>query len=156
MHKKKKATTAHKTEIGGAVTAAILAASAGAYLLSDKKHHAKLKAWAKRARVEVAQKARETQKLDKEEYGAIVERMISRYGSLENIHPRDCAAAVKELKAQWSAIQAHARKVAKKGATIKTATKKRKSPSVKTAKVSPRKKVSKRPTPSRTSKRKAR
>jgi uncharacterized membrane protein len=48
--KKKMGNSAKAWGIGGAVTAAAIAAAAGAYLLSDKKTKAKAKAWVVNAR----------------------------------------------------------------------------------------------------------
>lgn len=99
-------------EIGGAITAALLAASAGAYLLSDKKNQAKMKSWAKKAKIEVAKKAKVAKRLGESQYNAIVDEAVKHYGSLEDVSARDLLSAAKELKAQWDAIQKNAKKLA--------------------------------------------
>ena len=140
MKKSQKAKVVKGMEIGGAITAAVLAASAGAYLLSDKKRQAKMKAWAKKARIEVAKKAKMAKKLGKQEYVAIVDQVMKHYGSLENVSAGDLVAAGKELKAQWEAIQKQAKTMMK---PVKKAVKK--APARKTAKRSPaKKKISRR------------
>ncbi len=145
MNKTKKAKIIKGAEIGGAITAAVLAASAGAYLLSDKKRQAKMKAWAKKARVEVAKKAKVAKKLGKQEYAAIVDQVMKNYGSLEDISARDLVAAGKDLKAQWDAIQKQAKTMmgpAKKSAAKKAVHHKvsAKKPAHKSAKKSVRRK----------------
>ena len=120
MNKAKKAKIMKGAEIGGVVTAALLAASAGAYLLSDKKNQAKMKSWAKKARVEVAKKAKVAKRLGESQYKTIVDEVVKRYGPLEDVSARDLIAVGKELKAQWGAIQKSAQKLAK----TKTAPKK--------------------------------
>jgi hypothetical protein len=113
MKKTQKARVIKGAEVGGAITAAVLAASAAAYLLSDKKNQAKAKSWAKQARVDIAKKAKVAKKLGKKEYGAIVDQVTKRYGSLEDISARDIMTVAKELKGQWDAIQMHAKKMAR-------------------------------------------
>ncbi len=122
MKASKKAKIIKGAEIGGAITAALLAASAGAYLLSEKKNRTKANAWAQKARKEVAAKAKKAERLGKAGYSAIVDQVLARYGSLEDVSVRDLAAAGRELKSHWSAIEAHAMKIAKaKAASMKKA-----------------------------------
>jgi hypothetical protein len=109
--KKKTNNTAKAWEIGAGVTAAVLATAAGAYLLSDKKTKAKAKAWVSKAKTEVAKRAVAAKKIGKAEYGRIVDQMVKRYGSLENITAADVMMAAKELKGEWDHIQAHAKKI---------------------------------------------
>jgi hypothetical protein len=113
MATKKKSNNAKAWEIGGAVTAAALAAAAGAYLLSDKKTKAKAKAWVSKAKAEVAKHAKAAKQLSKAEYGRLVEKAVKQYGSMEKMTAGDVMMAAKELKAEWDHIQAHAKKVAK-------------------------------------------
>ncbi len=122
MKASQKAKIIKGAEIGGAITAALLAASAGAYLLSEKKDRTRVKEWAKKARKEVALKAKKAERLGKAGYGAIVDQVLSRYGSLEDVSARDLAAAGRELKSHWSAIEKHAMKLARaKAASMKKA-----------------------------------
>lgn len=122
-------------EIGGAVTAAVLAAAAGAYFLSDKKTQKKAKAWVSSAKKDIAAKAKVAKKLGKEEYNMIVDQVIKHYGPLEKLTAKDVITAAKQLKAEWTNIQKHAKtlvkpvakKIAKaKKAPVKKSTKARK------------------------------
>jgi hypothetical protein len=122
---KKAGNSARAWEIGGAITAATLAAAAGAYLLSDKKTKTKAKKWAVEARKDVAKHAKVAKKLGKQEYDRIVDEVVKQYGPLENLTPADVIRAGKELKGEWDKIQAHAKKLAKSYAPKKPAAKKK-------------------------------
>jgi hypothetical protein len=111
--KKKVDNTARNVGIGGAITAAALAAAAGAYLLADKKTKTKAKAWVSKAKVEVAKHAKTAKKLGEKEYNAFVEQAVKKYGSLENITAGDVMKAAKDLKGDWKRIQEHAHTFAK-------------------------------------------
>ena len=100
-------------EIGAGITAATIAAAAGAYLLSNKKTKTKARKWAMAARKEVAKNAKIAKKLGEKEYGRIVERAMKHYGSLEDMSAADIMAAARELKGEWKQIQSHAKKMAK-------------------------------------------
>ena len=100
-------------EIGGAVTAAVLAAAAGAYFLSDKKTQKKAKAWMMNAKKDIAARAKVAKKLGKEEYNMIVDQVIKRYGPLEKLTAKDVITAAKQLKAEWTNIQKHAKVLVK-------------------------------------------
>jgi hypothetical protein len=123
--KKKMNNTAKGWEIGGALTAAAIAAAAGAYLLSDKKTKAKAKAWVMKARTEIVKNAKTAKKLGEKEYGHIVEQAVKHYGSMEKLTPADVMAAGKELKNEWKKIQAEAAKMVKKAPIKKVAAKKK-------------------------------
>ena len=112
--KKKKGGNAKAWEIGGAITAATLAAAAGAYLLSDKKTKAKAKKWVMDARKEVVKHAKAAKKLSEKEYATMVDQAIKRYGSVNKMTTADIIAAGKELKSQWNKIHAEAMKMSKK------------------------------------------
>lgn len=135
--KKKVSSNAKAWEIGAGVTAAAIAAAAGAYLLSDKKTKTKAKAWVSKAKVQIAKHAKTAKKLGKAEYDAIVEKTVKQYGSLENLSAADVMMAAKELKGHWDNIQAEAEKMKK---TIKKATSKKTAPKAKTAKPKAKKK----------------
>lgn len=120
--KKKVDNTARNIGIGGAITAAALAAAAGAYLLSDKKTQTKAKAWVSKAKNEVAKHAKTAKKLGQKEYNVFVDQAVKKYGSLENITAGDVIKAGKDLKAQWNQIQEHAQRMAKKVAPKKKTT----------------------------------
>lgn len=120
--------------IGGALTAAAIAAAAGAYLLSDKKTKAKAKAWVVNARKEVVKNAKLATKLGEKEYGRIVEQAVKHYGSAEKLTAADMIAAGKELKSEWKRIQAEAKKMMKEVPAVKKVTAKKKKPAVRKAK----------------------
>ncbi len=126
MAAKKKANNVKAWEIGGAVTAAALAAAAGADLLSDKKTKAKAKKWVVSARKEVAKNAKVAKKLGAKEYAKLVDQAVKRYGSMEKMTAADMIAAGKDLKAEWTKINAEAKKMAKAYAPKKKAIVKKK------------------------------
>ena len=113
MKKAKKSSVKKGMEIGGVLTAAVLAAAAGAYFLSDKKTQTKAKAWVAKAKKEIAAKAKVAKKLGKEQYNAIVDEVVKHYGPLEKLTAKDVIIAAKQLKAEWENIQKHAKKIAK-------------------------------------------
>ena len=112
-------------EIGGAITAATIAAAAGAYLLSDKKTKTKAKKWVAAARKEVVKNAKVAKKLGEKEYSTMVDQAIKRYGSLDKMTAADVIKAGKELKGEWTKIQAEAKKMAKAHAPKKATAKKK-------------------------------
>ncbi len=124
MATKKKSGSAKAWELGGAVTAAALAAAAGAYLLSDKKTKARAKKWVVSARKEVAKNAKIAKKLGAKEYARIVDQAIKHYGPLEKMAAAEMLAAGKDLKGEWKRIHAEAKKMASKYTPKKAAKKK--------------------------------
>ncbi len=120
----KKAGSAKAWEIGGAITAATLAAAAGAYLLSDKKTKAKTKKWAMEARKEVIKNVKMAKKLGEKEYGRVVDEAMKHHAALENLTAADVIKEGKALKAEWKKIEAEAKKMAKAYAPKKAAAKK--------------------------------
>jgi hypothetical protein len=121
----KKGGNAMAWEIGGAITAATIAAAAGAYLLSDKKTKAKAKKWAMEARKEIVKNAKVAKKLGEKEYARIVDEAMKHRASLENLTAADIIKEGKELKSQWKKIQAEAKKMAKSYAPKKTVAKRK-------------------------------
>jgi hypothetical protein len=134
----KKGGSAKAWGIGGAITAATLAAAAGAYLLSDKKTKAKAKKWAMEARKEVVKNATVAKKLGEKEYARIVDEVMRHRGTLENLTAADIIKEGRGLKSQWKKIQAEAKKMAKSYAPKKAASKKK--PAHHKAKAKPAKK----------------
>jgi hypothetical protein len=133
MKKTKKSSNVKKgIEIGGVVTAAVLAAAAGAYFMSDKKTQKKAKDWMMNAKKDIAAKAKVAKKLGKEEYNMIVEQVIKRYGPLEKLTAKDVITATKQLKAEWTNIQKHAKTLVKP--MVKKAAGAKKAPAKKTVK----------------------
>jgi hypothetical protein len=121
----KKGGSAKAWEIGSAITAATLAAAAGAYLLSDKKTKAKAKKWAMEARKEVVKNVKIARKLGEKEYGRMVDEAMKHHAALENMTAGDVIREAKALKAQWKQIQAEAKKMAKTYAPKKVVAKKK-------------------------------
>jgi hypothetical protein len=121
----KKSGSARAWEIGSAITAATLAAAAGAYLLSDKKTKTKAKNWAMKARKEVVKNAKVAKKLGEKEYGRIVDEAMKHHAALENLTAADIIREGRELKSQWKKIQAEAKKMAKSYAPKKAGAKKK-------------------------------
>jgi hypothetical protein len=130
----KKASSAKAWEIGGAITAATLAAAAGAYLLSDKKTQAKAKKWAMEARKEVVKNVKVAKKFGEKEYGRMVDEAMKHHAALENLTAGDIIKEGKALKAQWRQIQAEAKKMAKAYAPKKVAAKRKPAHKAKAAK----------------------
>ena len=83
----KKGGSAKAWEIGSAITAATLAAAAGAYLLSGKKTKAKAKKWAMEARKEVVKNVKIARKLGEKEYGRMVDEAMKHHAALEKDTP---------------------------------------------------------------------
>ena len=136
--KKKSGSNMKAWEIGGAITAAAVAAAAGAYLLADKKTKTKAKAWVIKAKIEIAKHAKAAKKMGEKEYNALVDKAVEKYGSLENITARDVMKAAKDLKSQWSNIQKHAQTLA---ASVKSPIGKKKAPAKKPTGKKPAKKA---------------
>jgi hypothetical protein len=130
----KKGSSAAAWGIGGAITAATLAAAAGAYLLSDKKTKTKAKKWATEARKEIVKNAKVAKKLGEKEYGRMVDEAMKHHAALENLTAGDIIKEAKELKSQWKKIQAEAKKMAKSYAPKKVATKNKPVPKATAAK----------------------
>jgi hypothetical protein len=119
--------------IGGALTAATLAAAAGAYLLSDKKTKTKAKKWVAEARKEIVKNAKVARKLGEKEYARIVDEAMKHHAALENLTAADVIKEGKMLKAEWEKIQAEAKKIAKAGAPKKAVAKKKPARKIKKA-----------------------
>jgi hypothetical protein len=113
MATKKKVNRERAWEIGAGITAATIAAAAGAYLLSSKKTKAKAKKWVMNVRKEVVKNAKMAKKLGEKEYGHIVDQAIKQYGPLKELTAADIVAAGKELKGEWKKIQSQAKKLVK-------------------------------------------
>jgi predicted RND superfamily exporter protein len=130
----KKSGNAKEWGIGGALTAATLAAAAGAYLLSNKKTKAKAKKWATEARKEIVKNTKMAKKLGEKEYAHIVDETLKHHAALENLTAADVIKEGKALKAEWKKIQAEAKKMAKAYAPKKAAAKKKPAHKAKAAK----------------------
>lgn len=115
----------HGWEIGGAITAATLAAAAGAYMLSDKKTKTKAKKWIADTRKKAVHGAATVKKLGKKEYAIAVKELEKRYGPLKQLTAADMIKAGKDLKGGWDKLQARA-KTLKKAYTPKNVIRKKK------------------------------
>ena len=96
----------------GVLTAAALAA-AGAFILSNKKNARKAKAWAKKARTEVAKNIRRANQMSMAQYHRMVENATKRYGKLHDVDAREAMIVAKSMKAEWAALRKNAMKLAK-------------------------------------------
>jgi hypothetical protein len=123
----KKGNNTKTWEIGGAITAATLAAAVGAYLLSDKKTKAKAKKWTMEARKEIVKNAKVAKKLGEKEYSRMIDEVMKHQGAFKGLTAADIIKEGKELKSQWKKIHAEAKKMAaKKKPTHKVKTTKKK------------------------------
>ena len=86
---KKKGSSVKAWEIGGAVTAATIAAAAGVYLLSNKITKAKAKKWAMEARKEVIKNVKVAKIIGEKEYGRMVDEAMKHHAALENLTAGD-------------------------------------------------------------------
>src|SRR5690242_395898 len=97
----------------GVLTAAALAGAA-AYLLSSKSERRKAKAWAMKARREVAKNVRMARRMTQKEYTRVVDKAMKRYGALHGVSSAELKKAAGELKTEWARIQRDAKVMAKK------------------------------------------
>jgi hypothetical protein len=115
--------------IGAGAFAAALAVAAGTYLLSGEKgkaRRAKVKAWAVKARKEVARNVKTAKHLGEGEYKVLVQKAMQHYGQLENMTGAEIALAARDLMSEWKAINARAKKIVrtKNANPVKKTTKK--------------------------------
>ncbi len=108
----------------GVLTAAALAA-AGAYLLSSKSQRRKAKAWAMKARREVAKNVKMARRMGEKEYARVVDRAARRYAALHGVSSVEWKKAAKDLKTEWSRIERDAKVIAKRMQTRRPARKSR-------------------------------
>jgi hypothetical protein len=113
----KKAKTAMKVGAGVLTMAALVGAAT--YVLSDKKRTAKAKTWAVKARKEVTKNVKIAKRIGEKEYAHMVDVATKRYGSLENVNAAELVKVARDMKAEWTRIQAEAKKMGKKKAAPK-------------------------------------
>lgn len=107
--------------VTAAATAAAAGVAAGAYYLygsKDAKEHRKAVAkWAGAAKREVEREAKKLKDaaLNEKNYKAIVKEVSSRYKTLKNLDPKEVAAFVAAVSADWQKLSKKATKAAKKG-----------------------------------------
>ena len=112
----KKANKRMAVEVGAGVLTAAALAVAGAYLLSGKigkVRRAKIKAWAQKARKEVAQNVKRASRMGEAEYKRLVDRATKRYGSMHEISAKEIGNVARDLKTEWARIKKDARVIAK-------------------------------------------
>lgn len=114
--------------IGAGVAAGLAGALAGAYLMSGKANQKKVKAWVAKAKRDVARELKTLKRVSEKEYKAVVEKVMKRYGSLEDVSMAEVARAVAEVKKEWKHIQGKVKKIAKITAKKKPAKKPAKRP----------------------------
>lgn len=127
---KKKGTT-NKVAVGVAAAAVAAGAAAGAYYLygskNAKEHRKAVAKWAGAAKREVERevKSLKSATLNEKNYKAIVKEVSGRYKTLKNLDPKEVAAFVTAVSADWKKLRGAAQKgtsTAKK--TVKKAVKK--------------------------------
>lgn len=114
MAKKKSSSNGMKAG-AGILTAALVAAAAGAYLMSGKegeKRRAKAKAWAVKAQKEVAKQLKSAKKLGEGEYKKIVDAAVKRYGAMADVDMSEVMKVAQDMKGHWKQIQSDAKKMA--------------------------------------------
>ena len=102
-------------KVGVGVAAGVAAAIAGAYLMyakSAEPHRKQVKAWAVKARKDVAREVGKLKNLSASQYAEIIDKAMQRYATLKEASAPEILAAAKEMKAEWRNIQAHAKKAA--------------------------------------------
>lgn len=104
----------------GVLTAAALAAAAG-YLLSSKQQRAKVKAWAVKARREVAKNVRVAKRMGEKEYRRVVDQAVKRYGSMNKVNTAEILKTAGEMKAEWQRLRKNAEVIAKMAGVKKPA-----------------------------------
>lgn len=128
----KKHSNAARVGLGLAITTAV-AAAAGAYFLYGSKDAAKnrkaVKGWALRAKGEVLEGVEKVKHLDKEQYHALVDKVMKKYTKLKHVSNVEAAALRRELKGHWNNIHRSAVSAKPKKRTVskrKTVRKKKK------------------------------
>lgn len=96
----------------GVLTAAALTA-AGAYLLSSSSQRRRAKAWAMKARREVAKNLRVARRMSEAEYKRVVDRATKRYGALHNVNAREALQVAADMKAEWQRMRKDAKVLTK-------------------------------------------
>lgn len=124
--------TAKKTQgtgtnvgIGVGLTAAAVAA-AGAYFLygskNAKQNRKMVKSWALRAKAEALEALEKAEKMTKEEYDALIDKIGAGYAAVKTVTKSDLADFKREMKSHWDQIERSAKTTAR--TTAKKAAKK--------------------------------
>lgn len=128
--KKSNLSTQQKVGIGvGLTTAAVTAA--GAYFLYGSKNAAKnrkmVRSWALKAKAEVLEQLENAQKMSKEEYEELIDRVAAAYGKLREVSKTEVENFRKEMKKHWDEIEKKGSKPAKKSSSSKSKSSKKSS-----------------------------
>lgn len=102
--------------VGGGL-AAIAAAAAGVYLLSDKQNRKKAAKWVKDMQKEVIDELNKAGKATKATYNKAVDTVTKNYEGLKNVSTTELALVAAELKERWDAISDE---VSKAGNTVRS------------------------------------
>lgn len=113
MKRKMKKNAKMAAGIGAGVLTAAALTAAAAYLLSDKKTMRRAKAWAQKARKEVAKNVKATRKMSEKEYARIVDKATKHYAQLHEVTAPELRRAATDLKAEWKRLRKDAKVVAK-------------------------------------------
>ena len=95
----------------GILTAAALGAAA-AYLLSSKKQKASAKAWAVKARKEVAKHVKTARKMGEAQYHRVVMEATKRYAGMHDVSAPELAKVARDMNSEWKQLRANAMKLA--------------------------------------------
>lgn len=100
-----------KTKVGtaAAITAATVAAAAGAYWLYGsehaKKHRKMAKSWMLKARAEIVDAIEKIEDIDKTKFLAVAESVAQEFGSKAGATTDEISDLTKELKKVWTHVQ---------------------------------------------------
>jgi hypothetical protein len=111
-------------KVGVGVAAGVAAALAGAYLMYAKSaapQRKAAKAWALKARKDVAREVGKMKHISASEYARIIDKAMQRYAAFKEVNAPEIAETAKELKAEWKHIQAHAKKFGAKKTVVNKA-----------------------------------
>jgi len=118
----------------GAGVVALAAAAAGAYLLTGKrgaKNRKKISAFADKAKKEIAQELKKTEKVTKKVYNQAIDTVAKKYKAVKNIDAKELTALSAELKSYWDDMSKTAQSAAKrvsKAVGVKAPAKKKAAP----------------------------
>lgn len=99
----------HHVALKVGLTAATVAAAAGAYFLYGKdgaKNRKKVKSWALKTKAEVLEGLENAKEISEKEYAALVDKAVAKYNDVKNIDPSELKALGHELKKHWRSIAA--------------------------------------------------
>lgn len=116
-----KQTSTTKKVAEGLGVMALAAGAAAAYYLTGKegqKNRKNISAWAKKAKLEIAQKTKGMEKFSKAAYEQASKEVMAKYKQAKNIDPKELAAFGQEMKGHWDQISKHINKLGAKKAPV--------------------------------------